>query len=233
MKNKVINIWDKYHHFLWSVIYMIVYLLWFALIETRKFSRYTVIHTALDDKIPFIEIFVIPYIIWFFYVAWIVLYTGFTDRYDYYRVCAFLFTGMTIFLLISTLWPNIHYLRPRIMPRDNIFCDMVSMIYRMDTPTNLWPSIHVYNSIGVYFAVMHSERLGTKKWIKNTCLGISISIILSTMFIKQHSTFDIMTAFVMAAVLYVLVYRTDIILNIRTRNLEKKKRKQHSYNWVK
>ncbi|MCI7557126.1 MAG: serine/threonine protein phosphatase, partial [Lachnospiraceae bacterium] len=157
MKNKVINIWDKYHHFLWSVIYMIVYLLWFALIETRKFSRYTVIHTALDDKIPFIEIFVIPYIIWFFYVAWIVLYTGFTDRYDYYRVCAFLFTGMTIFLLISTLWPNIHYLRPRIMPRDNIFCDMVSMIYRMDTSTNLWPSIHVYNSIGVYFAVMHSE----------------------------------------------------------------------------
>ena len=77
MKNKVINIWDKYHHFLWSVIYMIVYLLWFALIETRKFSRYTVIHTALDDKIPFIEIFVIPYIIWFFYVAWIVFYTGY------------------------------------------------------------------------------------------------------------------------------------------------------------
>ena len=80
---------------------------------------------------------------------------------------------------------------------------------------------------------MHSERLGCKKWVKNTCLGITVSIILSTMFIKQHSVFDVMTAFVMAAVLYVLVYRTDIILNIRTGNLEKKKRKQHSYNWVK
>ena len=233
MKNKLFNIWDKYHHFLWSIIYMAVYLGWFALIETHKFSRYKVIHTALDDRIPFIEIFIIPYLLWFFYVAWIVLYTGFTDRYDYYRVCAFLFTGMTIFLLISTLWPNIQYLRPRIMPRDNIFCTLVSMIYKADTPTNLWPSIHVYNSIGVYFAVMHSERLGCKKWVKNTCLGITVSIILSTMFIKQHSVFDVMTAFVMAAVLYVLVYRTDIILNIRTGTLEKKKRKQHSYNWVK
>ena len=53
------------------------------------------------------------------------------------------------------------------------------------------------------------------------------------MFIKQNYTFEIMTAFVMAAVLYVLVYRTDIILNIRTKNLEKKKSKKHSYNWVK
>ena len=227
------KIYPKLRQALPAVCYLVFYLTWFFLIENIHGREYTIIHMKADDKIPFCEYFIIPYILWFFYIAWILIYLLFNNIKDFHKCCAFLFTGMTIFLLISTLWPNIHYLRPRIMPRDNIFCDMVSMIYRMDTSTNLWPSIHVYNSIGVYFAVMHSERLGTKKWIKNTCLGISVSIILSTMFIKQHSTFDIMTAFVMAAVLYVLVYRTDIILNIRTRNLEKKKRKQHSYNWVK
>ncbi len=41
------------------------------------------------------------------------------------------------------------------------------------------------------------------------------SIILSTTFLKQHSMFDVLTAFGMAAVMYVLVYRRDLIANLK------------------
>lgn len=131
----------------------------------------------------------------------------FKDKEEYYKTCLFLATGMTIFLIVSTLWPNGHHLRPYVMPRDNVFTRMVAALYKTDTPTNLWPSIHVYNSLGAHIAVMKSRHLENKKGIRIGSFILCVSIILSTMFIKQHSVFDVTTAFIMAAVMYVLVYR--------------------------
>lgn len=36
---------------------------------------------------------------------------------------------------------------------------------------------------------------------------------MSTMLIKQHSVFDVTTAFIMAAVMYGVVYRSDVLIN--------------------
>ena len=154
------------------------------------------------------------------------IYLLFTNTNDFHKCCRFLFTGMTVFLIISTLFPNIHYLRPFILPRDNIFCDLVINLYRMDTSTNLWPSIHVYNSLGVLLAVIHNERLSSTNWIKWGCFALSTSIILSTMFLKQHSIFDVMTAFIMAAIVYIVVYRTELLSNLRHTFQKYRKRKE-------
>ncbi len=171
----------------------------------------TIIHMKIDDMIPFCELFVIPYFLWFGYVSIVVLYCFFKNKQEYYKTCVFLFTGMTAFLVISTLWPNGHHLRPYIMPRDNIFSSLVAHLYNMDTPTNLWPSIHVYNSIGAHLAVVHSQKLAKNKAIRSGSFILCVSIVLSTVFIKQHSMFDVLTAFVMAATMYVVVYQADIV----------------------
>ena len=42
------------------VVYMIIYLIGFALIEHWNRLHYTVIHNAADDLIPFVPVFVIP-----------------------------------------------------------------------------------------------------------------------------------------------------------------------------
>lgn len=202
---------QDYRHILLSAGYLLFYLLWFFYLERTVNRHFTVIHTALDDYIPFCEVFIIPYLLWFGYVAVVVVYLMFRNRRDYYRACSFLFTGMTIFLLISTLWPNGQHLRPFVMPRDNIFTRMVSALYYADTPTNLWPSIHVYNSLGAHFAILHNKELGAKKGIRIGSFFLCASIILSTMFLKQHSVFDVMTAFFMAAVMYALVYNGDAV----------------------
>ena len=205
----------KYRHALPLILYGIVYLAWFSHLEKTVTRGYTIIHVALDDYIPFCEVFVIPYFLWFGYVSAVVMYFFFKDKEDYYKTCMFLFTGMTIFLLISTIFPNGQHLRPRVMPRDNIFTTMVAWLYRTDTPTNLWPSIHVYNSLGAHFAICRSKRFANNRKVKAGSLVLCVSIILSTMFIKQHSVWDVATAFAMAGVMYMVVYSEDSILGLR------------------
>lgn len=210
----------KYKHAIPLIVYGIIYMAWFNHLEKTVTNHYRVIHVALDDHIPFCEVFVIPYMLWFAYVAIVVMYFFFHDKDDYFRTCTFLFTGMTVFLLVSTLWPNGHHLRPYIMPRDNIFIQLVAMLYKADTPTNLWPSIHVYNSLGCHIAVMKSNRLEKHKGIRIGSFILCTSIIMSTMLIKQHSVFDVTTAFIMAAIMYGVVYRSDVLINFY-HNLQK------------
>ena len=45
--------------------------------------------------------------------------------------------------LFCALIPNGQDLRPAVMPRDNIFCDLVAYTYSLDTNTNVFPSVHV------------------------------------------------------------------------------------------
>lgn len=176
------------------LIYAPIYLSWFIYIEKHKFSHYAVIHTVVDDYIPFVEAFIIPYFMWFAYVSLTLLFFMFSfDVEDYYKNFFFLATGMTIFLVISTLFPNMHNLRPAVMPRDNIFTHLVQFIYSSDTSTNLWPSIHVYNSIGTMIAVHHSKRFNKAGVVIMDVIGWLI--ILSTLFVKQHSFYDVTTAF--------------------------------------
>ena len=226
MKNIKAFITTYKHGFL-ALGYLPVYLAWFFYLEQTVTRNYTVIHMPLDDYIPFCEVFIIPYYLWFAYVAAVVVYVLFTDKTEYYKACAFLFTGMTVFLIVSTLWPNGQHLRPFTMPRDNIFTQMVAGLYRTDTPTNIWPSIHVYNSLGAHIAIMKCKKLAHKKWLRASSFILSASIVLSTVFLKQHSVFDMLTAFVMAFGMYVLVYRYDIILAFRQRLATYRERKNN------
>ncbi|MCR5403462.1 MAG: serine/threonine protein phosphatase [Butyrivibrio sp.] len=198
------------------ILYAPFYMIWFILIEHHNFAHYEIIHSAVDDMIPFNELFVIPYYMWFLYVsATLMFFLLSFDVEDYYKNFIFLAAGMTIFLIISTMFPNMHNLRPAVMPRDNVFTDLVRVIYSHDTPSNLWPSIHVYNSVGTMIAVHHSKRFSVKGKIISDIIGISI--ILSTLFIKQHSVFDVITALIMALIFYYLFYRTNLLMNFCTR----------------
>ena len=204
-RKKVNEFIAKYKHGL-LLLYFLIYLPWFGYLEENVTTHFHVIHVALDDKIPFCEYFIIPSMLRFAYVAWGVAYFFFKNKSEYYKLCAFLFTGMTIFLVISTVYPNGHYLRPTTFERDNIFVQAVQWLYSTDTPTNLFPSIHVYNSLGINMAVWHSENFKKNKPVRYGSAILCISIILSTMFLKQHSVFDVVTGIVLAAFMFSLVY---------------------------
>lgn len=207
------QLWEKYKHG-WVFLYAFIYMPWFIYLEQNVTTEYHLIHTALDDKIPFIEYFIIPYTLWFAFIAVTFGYFFlFAEKSEFYRLIIMMFTGMTVFLIISTVYPNGLNLRPDTFVRDNLFVDMVKNLYRADTPTNVLPSIHVYNSLGAYIAISHCRKLKQYRWVQVSSLILTVSIILSTMFLKQHSVIDVFAAFAMAGIMYIAVYGTEKVQN--------------------
>lgn len=208
IKTRIGALLKKYKH-AWVFSYVFLYMPWFTYLEKHVTSNYYTIHVTLDDKIPFVEYFVVPYLLWFVFIAAVFLYFFFNDVDGFYKLAKLMFTGMTIFLIISTLMPNGLHLRPVYFERDNIFVDMVKFVYSADTPTNVFPSLHVFNSLAACIAICQSEKL---KKHPAVCVGVYVMatlIILSTMFLKQHSVVDVIMAFVMANVLYQFVYAAE------------------------
>lgn len=197
----------KYKHGL-ILSYFFVYMLWFTYLERTVTTTFTPIYSKLDSYIPFNEIFIIPYFLWFFYIFATVGYLFLTSKHDFYKCCAYLFTGMTICLIIYTLWPNGHYLRVNLntLGRSNIFIDMLAKLYSFDTATNVFPSIHVFNSIGALIAIQKNERLHDIKWFQWSALVLTVLICMSTVFLKQHSILDVFGGIILSIIIYFLVY---------------------------
>lgn len=207
---------QKYKH-AWVFIYALIYFPWFGYLEQTVTHNYKLIQTSFDKAIPFIEFFIIPYLFWFVFMIVTVLYFFLKDKREFYRLISFLVIGMTLFLMISTLCPNGQALRPKYFERDNIFVDMVKNLYATDTPTNVFPSIHVYNTLGCYIAVKKSEHLKNNRWIQSITFITTVLIILSTIFLKQHSIIDGIAAGIFAVIAYVIVYGDEY-------------KREHAYN---
>ncbi|WP_122641757.1 phosphatase PAP2 family protein [Luxibacter massiliensis] len=208
LRKRLSGLIRKYKH-AWVFAYILVYMPWFVYLEKHVTTNYHVIHSVIDDKIPFIEYFIVPYLLWFVFIIATFLYFFFTDVEGFYKLAKLMFAGMTIFLIISTLIPNGLNLRPVYFERDNIFVDMVRALYKTDTPTNVLPSLHVFNSIGACIAIFHSEALKKHPIISWSAYILSGLIILATMFLKQHSVIDVMAAVLMAYILYQFVYESE------------------------
>lgn len=205
LKIKLKELLKKYKH-AWVFSYALIYMSWFSYLEKHVTSGYYVIHTRLDDYIPFCEYFVVPYLLWFAFLAAVFAWFFFKDTAGFYKLVKVSFTGMTIFLIISTIFPNGQHLRPIVFERDNIFVDLVKFVYRSDTPTNIFPSLHVFNTLAACMAISQSEELRKRKQVCVAAYGLAVLIILSTMFLKQHSVLDVTAAFVMAFALAIPVY---------------------------
>ena len=195
----------KYKH-AWILSYALVYLVWFFYLEQTVTTNYHVIHVRLDDYIPFCEYFIVPYLLWFLYVSVVVLFLFFTNKEEYYRLCIYLFSGMTISLIICTFFHNGTDFRPSLDPDKNIFTRLVSALYATDTPTNVFPSIHVYNSICIHVAVARNTLLKKYPIVQHASFVLMALICMATVFLKQHSIVDVFGGCLMAYILYFVVY---------------------------
>lgn len=205
---KIKRFLKKYNHGL-VFLYGLIYMPWFLYLEKHVTSNYHIIESKLDHYIPFIEYFVIPYLLWFVLLLAGGLYLFFTDKKAFLQMAFFLMIGMTIFLVVCTLFPNGQHLRPHTFARDNIFVDLVRHVYQTDTPTNVLPSMHVFNSLGIAIGFARADSLKNHPVVRYATYVLVALIILSTVFLKQHSVIDVATAFAMAGVLYQFVYVTQ------------------------
>lgn len=203
----------KTYKHIWILSYAFLYIPWFLYLEKTVQSGYHIMHIRLDDYIPFVEYFIVPYLLWFLYVSLAILFFFFTNKGDYYKLCSFLFIGMTISLIICTLFPNGTDFRPVIDPSRNVFSGIVAALYQTDTCTNVFPSIHVYNSIGVHLAIRNSEQLKNKPYLRSGSFVLMVLICLATVFLKQHSVIDGVGSVILAYPIYYLIYGNNPVYN--------------------
>ena len=100
---------------------------------------------------------------------------------------------MTIALACYVILPTGLDLRPYYVPGTDLFARAVRTLYRTDTPTNVCPSIHVFNSVTLMLAY-HRCRLfeePRRRWMRPAADVLCFSIVCSTMLLKQHSCIDV------------------------------------------
>ena len=196
----------KFQYMMKIICIGIFYLLAFFALENREISLH-IIQCGIDKWIPFCEYFIVPYLLWFFYVAATGLYFLFGNDSErefkdlYYTLIA----GMVVFLLISYFYPNGQVLRPEIIG-DNIFKKLVLFLYETDTSTNILPSLHVFYSVACGLAWEKNEKWNRKKGFMAGIRILTMSIVLSTMFLKQHSFIDVAMALIMNGICYQIFY---------------------------
>lgn len=192
---------------LWFALYIIPYLIWFVWLEVRKTpSNIHIIGCSLDNSIPFCEYFIVPYLLWFVFLIGTWFYLCFNDKAGFYPFITYLYSGMTLFLIVSTVFPNGLNLRVSYDADKNVFTWLTSIVQSTDTPTNVFPSIHVYNSIVACVALWKNGVVKKHPVAKALILLLTISICLSTVFLKQHSLVDVAGACVISAIFYWVSY---------------------------
>lgn len=150
------------------------------------------VHCRLDDLIPFCEVFVIPYVFWYVYIVITLLYFGLYKPEGFKRVMTFIIVTQVVAMAIYVLFPTRQDLRPEVFERNNIFTQLVGMLYSVDTNTGVCPSLHVAYSVGIVSAWLKEGDVG-KGW-KAFVVMAAVLICLSTMFVKQHSALDVLAA---------------------------------------
>jgi membrane-associated phospholipid phosphatase len=175
--------------------------------------------TDIDRAIPFINIFVIPYIFWYVFIFAVLFYLLAKDEKMLVR------TVITIDICLMICYV-IYYIFQTTVPRplvtgNDVLPKLVNMIYSHDQPYNCFPSIHCLTS----FIMIRSIFKSKIRNIFNISIitSIAVLIILSTMFIKQHVILDVISAIIIADSIFKLV------INFNKENAISWLRRQYSW----
>ncbi len=174
------------------------------------------IHSRLDDYIPFIPAFIIPYTLWYFLIASAAVVFFFRSKKDLEKIFLSLNICMGVSLLVYFLFPNYISLRPVEYGTD-IFSQGVKLLQLMDSSSSVCPSLHVSISFAVYAGISHSNLFRHKHTLKALMFLSAIIISASTVFIKQHSIIDVFFGILLSIFSTVMVYKPAFIF---TENVE-------------
>lgn len=171
------------------VVYFLLYLLTENLIPVEKCYP---VHCWIDEVIPFCEVFVIPYVFWYLLIVISLVYFALYNTDSFRNLSKFIMVTQLVAMACYIIFPTRQDLRPEFFARDNIFTQLLSAIYGVDTNTGVCPSLHVAYSIGIA-SVWLKEKDVHKLWKAFIVVAV-VLICLSTMFVKQHSAVDFFVA---------------------------------------
>ena len=171
-----------------SIVLYSIYTTCFFLLEKLDLPSVMIIHSRLDDLIPFSRFAVFPYCLWFAEIAAVMLYVCFRcEKEEFYRSLTLILTTMFLSLLIFLLIPNEIHLRPESVSGNDLAAFLTRAIYAVDNSKNVCPSIHV--SVSYLMSDIWKRNTDRRTGVLMILLNIFISV--STLFLKQHSIIDV------------------------------------------
>ena len=185
-----------------SLVYIIVNLI----NGQRDKNVFSIVKYPLDDVIKFNNISAIPYFYWYFLIA-ITAFLLIRSKKDlYYRYILCSVTGMLLSCAIFIIYPTT-VPRPFIEGND-ILTKMVQLIYTIDRPYNCFPSAHVIYAviISLFLYKYKHDSIWFNIWNITSCL----SIMASTVFMKQHYLPDVVSGAIIGVILFA-IYEGTIV----------------------
>lgn len=190
---------------LWLLVSIPISNLIYCLLNNANRGTHSLV-TDLDQGIPFIKLFVLPYVMWYFFIFGTLAYFCLNDKKTYYRTLLSINLGLLvaygIYFFFQTNVP-----RPDLIGND-FLTRMISFVYNNDQPYNAFPSIHVMTSFIMIKAI---NKYPAKSYLNVTFVYITaILIILATQFIKQHVILDLFSAIVLGGLMFDLVFYVNM-----------------------
>ena len=182
----------QFRHLLFLLGWVGYFALYFLTENLIPYDKCYPVHCALDDMIPFCEYFVIPYVGWYLLIIGSLIYFALYNPDNFKNMMKFIIVTQIVAMAIYIIFPNRQDLRPEMFARDNIFTDIVGLLYRFDTSTNVCPSLHVAYSVGI--ASTWLKENSASKWCKTFITVFCFLVCISVAFVKQHSVVDIFVA---------------------------------------
>ena len=197
------------HRYCWLVLYFPVYVLAFFIIEQNTpTSGYWVTDLPIDNHIPFVPGFAVFYIIWYPLFAAAGIPTLIKDGAAFKRWMYYLMITLSGTLIFDVIVPNGQHLRPGNVEIDGLGTWIMSIIWAADTPTNVFPSMHVLGCLGDIACCFDSNVF--KPWHRAVITAACVLCMASTVLVKQHAFIDTVGAVAFAVPVLLIVYRRRI-----------------------
>ena len=173
------------------------------------------LNSYIDSKIPFCNWFIIIYCTWHVLIFFLPYYLYKKDKNELAKYLSCYVLSIIISSIIFVIYPTT-VARPT-LENNNILNMLVNFIYFIDNPPiNCLPSMHCAVSMLFVLSSFTSKKVPNK--MKIFIFIISILIMLSTVFVKQHAFIDIITGDILMVFIYLYVNFNKKIVN-RTKKL--------------
>lgn len=179
---------------LWLTVVPLLYI-FYGILNHPTEHVYSLV-TDLDRLTLFVPSFIIPYVLWYPFIASVLIGLAFKDRTAYYRTLLALCGGLILSYIVYALFQTAVH-RPDNLAQTGVINRLVWLVYSHDQPFNCFPSIHVLTS---YLMLRGARVFGrTICW---AVTAMSIVIIASTLLVKQHVLADVVGGILAGELLY-------------------------------
>ena len=158
-----------------------------------------IVKIGLDNQIPRLPIFTIPYLAFLPWLYITLIYAWYKNRFFRQLAYSFIVINLIAFIVYATY--------QTIVPRDpivsnDLFSNILGFIYNNNLPYAGFPSLHcgLSASIATYYVCMKS------KW-SWAAVTMAMLVIASTLFTKQHFILDAISGVMLGIFVTWIVFR--------------------------